>query len=535
MRSYQYLRRVSQSLATEYNQMYFLDLSNPEHFNCVVEQFGGQEHIKREYPHFWELMQKTRQYHTANGAPDGVRKEGDREEFLYVSDMHVNNENRLVGVGRVTLPEKATQLSIMATIYQGEECVGHNGAFGFDDTRLMVECVGESPYQDGPAEVVLHLAMQRSNEDILTAAVVVCRDSGLANDPIQRVDISHPTTKNDWYPPTPITGKQNVGISPAEQFVNVCYARSPAQGEICHYYYPYGLKNGEQEIYLDVRGSVVFKSATPSVTLERIDRAVLSIDTPYGGAMAKTITDLSKYVFSTSTGFQFEFPTDWGTVIPGGILADRAPCYLYCRIEYHVKGDEETKALWLSSTSPSIQPHWTKVPNIKLNWGCVAKDTQILMADGTQRAISQIKVGDMVLGGTTGVPVRVTGVINGVDADIWCVETFGGNKIYASDEHPFCTAQGDKRTVDLMEADQVRMQDGSYVAILYRYEQYYGDTVFNLELEQDHYFIANGFVIGDQSVQGTVMRRTMDSHCAVPPEVQQEIEKMRRQLGKSFN
>ena len=535
MKSYQNLRRVSQSLATKCNQMYFLDLSNPEHFDCVVEQFGGQEHIMQEYPHFWELLLRTRQHHASNGAPVKAQSVEDREEFLYVSSMYVNKANRLVGIGRLTLPKKATQLSIMATVYQGEECVGHNAAFGYDDTRLMVECVGETPFQDGVAETVLHLAIQRSDEDILTAAVVVCRDSDLVNDPIQRVAISHPTTKNNWYPPEPIRRNQTLEIPHSKQVVNVCYARSPLRGEVCHYYYPHGLVNGKQEIYLDVRGTVEFKASTPSLQFDRVAHVSLGINTPYGGTMSKTITDPSQYISRTNTGFEFAFPTDWGTVIPGGIMASRALCYLYCQIEYYIKGSSDIKTLWLSSSNPSPHVHWVNIPDIKLNWGCVTKDTQILMADGTQRSIEQIKVGDLVLGGKTRTPVRVTDVINGVEADVWCVETSKGEKIHVTDEHPFCTEKGDKRAIDLMETDRVLMQNETYETILYRYERSYEDTVFNLELEKDHYFIANNFVIGDQSIQGAAMRSTLDSDCVVPPEIKQEIEKMRRQLGKSNN
>lgn len=122
-------------------------------------------------------------------------------------------------------------------------------------------------------------------------------------------------------------------------------------------------------------------------------------------------------------------------------------------------------------------------------------------------------------------------MITGYESLLWCVQSERGEKLYASDEHPFVTESGDKRAIELYEIDKVLMQDGSYSNMKYRYDRYYGDTVYNLMLEDGHYFVANGYVIGDQEIQGEVMRKTMEKQCCVPQAVRQEIEKMREQLG----
>lgn len=536
MKHFESLRRVSESAAVTPNRMFFLDLSNPEHFDCVVEQFGGQQHVMQEYPHFWELLERTRNRHASNGVSAAPYKVEDLEEYVYVSDMHVSKDGVLMGTGRVTLPQNAVQMALTATLYQGDECVGHSVKYDAAVSRMKVDCKGDRKWQNGEAKLVIHFTMQRANEDILTAGVVVCTDHELMADPIQKVEIIHPSTKYYWYTPKPVKGEKlkTVGVTPQEQYVNVCYARMPDSGEQCNYYYAHGLVNGQQEIYLDLQGNVFFKTKEGSpLEFDGVVSVRRSIDTSNGAAQGATPADWSKYIYAIDGGFHFEFPTDWGAKIPGGILAAREMCMLNCEIKYRIKGESDIKLFVMDSHAPFEEAHWTKVPLIKLNWGCVGRDTNVLMADYTLRPIDQIKVGDQILGGTTKMPVRVTSVITGQEADLWCVQSAAGEKIHVTDDHPFVTKEGNKRAIELMEKDSVLMQDGSYSDMEYRYEEYYGDTVFNLELETDHFFVANGYVIGDQQIQGEVMRNTMNSSCIVPPEVQQEIEKMRAQLGKA--
>lgn len=537
MKGYNSMLQTVREIAKEDNRMYFLDLANPLHFACVAEQFGGQEHIMREYPLFWKLMDHTRRRCQEGGVLMGARKMGDLQEMLYPCDMHITRDGKVFGAGRISLTQKASQLAVTATLYQGDEYIGHNSAVAFSESSLKVECTSDSAWKGGEATLVLHFAMQRSDEDVLTAAVVTCTDRELNQDLIQSVKVIHPSTSNNFFPPKPVTKEQKPLGKMAEEYVNVCYDRSPEGNEKCHYYYPYGLSNGKQEIYLDVRADVTLKKqGGQRLAFDRADQAVLFIDTENCGiAMAAPLSDIGKYICKTDDGFHLEFPTDWKAVIPGGILAARKMSSLSCTIQYYVKGDSQARKLLITSDAAEEEEnqHWTRVPRIKLNWGCVSKDTEVLMADGSVRKISMIKRGDLVYGGKTGAPVQVKDVISGHESVLWCVQSEAGKEIYVSDDHPFVTQNGDKRAEELVETDSVRMSDGNFSMMKHRFEEYYGDTVYNLMLEEDdHYFVANGYVIGDQEIQGNVMRQSLEQECKVPEEVKQEIQKMQRQLMK---
>ncbi len=521
----------------ENNRMYFLNLSDPSEFECMAEQFGGQEHIKMEYPIFWDKMQRTREMHRKNGVNRTPLKKGDLEELLYVYDMHVTDKGMLFGAGAATLLDPAAQICASVSLYQGDQCIGHNADFSCASRRASVACTSDEKWKKGASKTIVHLAWQRPNDNFLTAAIVVYEETELYEDPIASVEVEHPSVSNSFFPPTPIKERQAAYQEPGRQYVNICYARAPESGERCHYYYSQGLKDGKQEIYLDVRGDVILKGKGGETReiFESVKNVFLHLDTPYGGVLAKEIENLASYVYATANGFRFAFPTDWGVKIPGGVLAAREICYLDCRIEYYIRGDEKLKKLNIGSRISSSQEeneHWTKIPDIKLNWGCVAKDTQILMADYSTRRISDIRRGDRIMGGKTGRPVTVLDVIYGNESILWCVKGINGENIYMSSEHPVVTREGDKMAVDLMETDSIQKEDGIFTPVEFRYDKYYGDIVYNMILENDHYFIANGYIIGDMEIQGSIMRKSIEREYNTPEHIVKEVEKMRSQLHK---
>ena len=93
MKEYQSMLQAVNKVVKEDHRMYFLDLSDPVQFLCVAEQFGGQEHIKREYPHFWELLERTREYHACYGVSGEIWKNC----FMFMICMLPETESFLVG------------------------------------------------------------------------------------------------------------------------------------------------------------------------------------------------------------------------------------------------------------------------------------------------------------------------------------------------------------------------------------------------------------------------------------------------------
>ena len=73
----------------------------------------------------------------------------------------------------------------------------------------------------------------------------------------------------------------------------------------------------------------------------------------------------------------------------------------------------------------SEDPANEKVKKIHIKFGCLGKDTRILMADGSERAIEDIRIGD-----------RVTNIISGMEAEMVYVKTMGNKEILMTEGHP---------------------------------------------------------------------------------------------------
>ena len=128
-------------------------------------------------------------------------------------------------------------------------------------------------------------------------------------------------------------------------------------------------------------------------------------------------------------------------------------------------------------------------------------DTPVLMADGSTKPISEVKVGDEVMAtdpetGRTR-PKEVTNVIVGSGAKELVDVTVGGEVITATDGHPFYVrGEGWVDAEDLRPADKLRGPDGASLDVesvrTYALNQL---TVYNLSVESFH-----TYHVGDEDV-----------------------------------
>lgn len=135
---------------------------------------------------------------------------------------------------------------------------------------------------------------------------------------------------------------------------------------------------------------------------------------------------------------------------------------------------------------------------------CFSETTQILMADNTQKYITEIKIGDHI--------ASINGETKEVGCDTQCqveeymiLKTNQGHEIAITGEHPVLTDTGWKQVMTLVPGDKVACQDnpdGSY----------WYEEIISLELKKENKemynlicddcaIIANGIVCGDFHVQ----------------------------------
>lgn len=520
---------------------YLLNFADDSHYECLMQQYGGREHLKAEYPRLYAMMEHTRQVHQKK-APERMLSQGPGlNDYIYIYELG-QSEKELFGSGAATLTDTADRLFITLSIYDGEERVGYGSDFFHGSRRGHLE-LNHKPVtvSSGKLTGILHVTWTDPESDTLRSGVLTMSNTILVTNPISDVNIIHPRTSPGRLP-APITEEGYTGQEAlhtemsepqklSQEFINVCYARNAEKGERVDYPYPYGLKDGEQTIYLDIRGEIVLEKAE----FDKMIRTDIGLDTPYGAVMPQ-ITSYSKYFLKTSTGVKFGFPTCWKTPIPGGKLAGRDLCDLTVAITFRCKDKKDDYTVWISSlgqSRPNVS-YQKEISRIKLNWGCLAADTQIRTKDGTKK-ICEIHAGDKVLNEHKE-EVTVLDVMSGYESVLWTVQSEGGDEIRVTDTHPFMTKEGMKAAIQLMETDEVLQDDGQYHKMKFRFEKYYGGTVYNLVFQDSQNVIANGYIVGDHEKQQEAMHRAaVQEEVQISQELVEECEKLKREFGGAKN
>lgn len=140
-------------------------------------------------------------------------------------------------------------------------------------------------------------------------------------------------------------------------------------------------------------------------------------------------------------------------------------------------------------------------PYIIIEWGCLDEDTMIAMADGTQKKICEIVIGERIAA-ADGSSRGVANIWKGTEKEsCYKITTANGQCIIATGNHPFPTADGWKNACDLKKGDQMLAADGEVRLVADVNNTNKMHEVYNLELEEPAVLIANGLQTGDFSAQ----------------------------------
>ena len=138
--------------------------------------------------------------------------------------------------------------------------------------------------------------------------------------------------------------------------------------------------------------------------------------------------------------------------------------------------------------------------------GCFAGSTQVRMADGTDKKVSDVQADDWVLNPIYNSPVKVKKVVKGPEKKaLWEVK-YGENRVVVTEDHPFLTQQGWVQTQGL-KAGEVLIGDGKSEKItsVKKLKYQAPEDVWNFELDTDdtygHMVLANGVPTGDLTTQ----------------------------------
>jgi len=156
--------------------------------------------------------------------------------------------------------------------------------------------------------------------------------------------------------------------------------------------------------------------------------------------------------------------------------------------------------------------------------GCFGEGTKILMADGTEKSIENMKINDLIYNPSTKKPAKVLKVVVGEETKDMFHIIYGSNSVKATTSHPFITKQGIKSAEDLVVGDFIADKNYEYQRItkIEKIPSPKGTMVWNLLVNQaegdgtieftDHTFVANNLASGDFFVQqsSSIMKKEYD-------------------------
>ena len=130
---------------------------------------------------------------------------------------------------------------------------------------------------------------------------------------------------------------------------------------------------------------------------------------------------------------------------------------------------------------------------------CLEENTRIFMADGSQKPIKEIRIGDMVMS-DSGEAQRVMNIWQGREEHMMCIELRNGSKITLTENHPVKTVSGIKRADEINEHDEILVFYGENFKIASISCIDYNGRVYNLDIS-GNFMIAEGIAVGDFCIQ----------------------------------
>lgn len=521
-----------------------LDLRAESDFKCVMELFGGEKNVKEMFPFLYQ-----RALAASNSLRSDCLGENDTgvNDRVLLCDLSMKN-NRAYSYGFGTLTKAATQIYTIITIFKNEEMIGRNFGFWNGTNECIIDSTADisGANADDKIKAVIQMTYTLEGSNLLESVIADSEELEIVDDPISSLTVAHPSTTNYVKLDPILMPDQKEGDvivrdskegSKQLTYVNVCYDRAPENGESINYAFgSTRIGKTQQQIYLDLRGS--FKLAD-DCTFKKFNSFNGGITMARGGmASYRSLVNESYFSINEAANeVSFAFPTDWSTKIPSTSLAGRE---LSC-IDFQIKftfndkrdktkpeGEDRNWMITASSITPTIPSEtstsFVQLPKVKLNWGCVEESMLVTMADGTQKPIKELSVGERLKTGTEK-DAAVTKIIRGQEDELIVLRARGGENLKVSAFHPILTDSGMKCALDVSPADKLVDENENLLDIDAIYEIQGDFTVYNVELENEDSFICAGYFVGDNEMQADVMNPVQKAE-RVPQEYVDEAKKV---------
>ena len=513
------------------------DFTNPLHYEYVLASLGGKEFLQKNYPHLFNLFEKSKREQLTAKANGGMARTEDVNGFSAYEDIKyisLNSDNLQSGIC-ANYPEQKPSIAFSGTL---TETLPN----GIEHIVGMVNAYGEESYILEDAITVPISELVESDDKIFKTAADIYHldekaDNGLSLASCTKV-----------YKDVKIIGKNNIVANftvnapipiktPSRDHVVVVYNRE-AYLEDNDYSYNNG-PDPEKKLV------PVFMPASATVTLTN-DWQILRLDENIGHLL--DLEDLNKGIVVNYSGYEscqindnqitWTFKQDWQNKLNISNFQAGTTVQIYCKVGIYIKNkttgmEMPIPLVFQSKITKSADKSFAVIKPIWIQWGCVGKDTLILMADHTPKKVADIKIGDLIFNENKEV-VQVKNIYTGLEETMILLKTQSQKQVLVTDGHPVSTSRGILPARCLRASDRIKTADG-YEDIIELHNQPYHDTVYSLAFEKENCIICNGMVLGDFGIQQTAkdpqeepVPITRSEECI---EVRKEFKKLMEELN----
>ena len=504
------------------NKMRKLDLSDRQDNQCFLSMYDGLQ-IAEKMPSFYRLYKETVKLHDKGIGLDYPTYASDGFGFkdgIDIDYLAYNPKKKTLCVGAsssfVNLAnfideyleirnEGGMLLADVKKSTSSVKCSSITKEFGFDAGK----------YKDKFLKVQYTVNWMDAREGKLKSLCLP-------------VDLASETYFNSFIESVTLDFPKNIN-TPVNSPVVICYGRNESRETVDKTYSAIN-KDSKQCLFLDFIGNVTFEEpGDNSFSSVDINSFELKVNSNSGYALYRLsytennrlidrTQEIIKSFTPTANGFHFELNNDWKDIVPALRLPAREEVKLTFCVEFKCKNGR-VGVLQISSSSAESTSNVKKIPTLRLLWGCLAKGSMILMADGSKKQIEAVKTGDCVMTCFTGASALVVNCWNGKESQsLIRIEAENGGVLTCSSTHPVITVNGIAAACDIRKDDSLIDSNGAPVKVR-TISHVDGDDVYNLSLEPGETasvyaegrpvagttMICNGFMVGDNEMQNNTI------------------------------
>lgn len=481
--------------------------SDPVHYNYIVESLGGEDYLKEKYPLCYKMISDSKELHlmaTQNGnhsvltEKDGFQDDVsvdcidfDTENVISVSKADFIEDKPIIAISAKLIDKSNDRLEDVINVYGEDDISRFKGMLQKKTSELITS-------EDREFKVVADFHWMNENENgqpVYASATAQLDDLKIygSNTIVSNFSVLDPIAKKN----------------PSRDHVVVVYNREAQVGDD----YDYAFNNNKQgdyvKIFLPVSGKVTVNSEFEVISLNKDLGYRLFIEDLNKGVVFyySGVDTVTHSISGDKKSITWRFLDDWSNKLNVKNFGARTQVNIYNKMGIDVKHIKTGMPMTIPVVFQSNGSHSEDKSSILskpilIVWGCLSKNTKVMMYDKSYREVNQLKVGDIVMNDKME-GIKIKDIYTGPEEQLISIQTQQGKNVCLSDSHPVCTKRGMIAAANLTAADILLTIDGEEsISILNTIT--YNDTVYNLAFDHASTIICDGIFLGDSDHQNTL-------------------------------